>query len=122
MNPAALSSLPINDFEFLKFQRNIHRSMITRRNFLKGTALGMGALALSDQILDFKSWAKTNAESPVIPVPTLCNGCGNRCAIYAHVKNNRIWKIEGNPEANGNRGFICPKGHGYIHDLYNPQR
>ena len=82
----------------------------------------MGALALSDQILDFKSWAKTNAESPVIPVPTLCNGCGNRCAIYAHVKNNRIWKIEGNPEANGNQGFICPKGHGYIHDLYNPQR
>jgi len=82
----------------------------------------MGALALSDQILDFKSWAKTNAESPVSRVPTLCNGCGNRCAIYAHVKNNRIWKIEGNPEANGNQGFICPKGHGYIHDLYNPQR
>jgi len=82
----------------------------------------MGALALSDQILDFKSWAKTNAEAPVTRVPTTCNGCGNRCAIFAYVKNGRLWRIEGNPEANGNQGLICPKGHGYIHDLYNPDR
>ena len=55
-------------------------------------------------------------------VPTICNGCGNRCGIFAYVKNGRIWKIEGNPEANGNLGVICPKGHGYLHDLYNPDR
>jgi thiosulfate reductase/polysulfide reductase chain A len=38
------------------------------------------------------------------------------------VKNERLWKIEGNPEANGNLGMVCPKGHGYLHDLYNPHR
>jgi len=96
--------------------------MITRRRFLKGTAVGLGALALSDQLLDFRSWAKVSSEAPVTRIPTFCNGCGNRCAIFAHVKNNRIWKVEGNPEANGNQGFICPKGHGYIHDLYSPDR
>jgi len=96
--------------------------MITRRRFLKGAALSAGALALSDQLLDFRSWAKASSEAPVTRIPTFCNGCGNRCGIFALVKNNRIWKVEGNPEANGNKGLICPKGHGYIHDLYNPDR
>ncbi len=65
---------------------------------------------------------KGSQEAPVTRVPTFCNGCGNRCAIYAYVKNGRLWKIEGNPEANGNLGLVCPRGHGYIHDLYSPER
>ena len=27
-------------------------------------------------------------------VPTFCNGCGNRCAIFAFVKNGRLWKVD----------------------------
>ena len=96
--------------------------MITRRNFLKATTLAWPSLALSDHLLSFKSWSPRQADAPISKIPTLCNGCGNRCAIFAYVKNNRLWKIEGNPEANGNQGYICPKGHGYIHDLYNPDR
>ena len=84
--------------------------------------MGAGALSLSYNLLDFKTWAKTSQEAPVTRVPTFCNGCGNRCAIFAFVKNGRLWKIEGNPEANGNLGVVCPRGHGYIHDLYNPDR
>src|SRR4030042_1203730 len=95
---------------------------ITRRGFLKGAALGAGALSLSDPLLDFKSWAQANAECPGPRIPTFWNGCGNRCGIFAYVKNGRLWKIEGNPEANGNLGVICPKGHGYLHELYNPSR
>lgn len=93
---------------------------ISRRRFLQGSALTAGALSLG--LIDFQSWAKASAEAPVRRVPTLCNGCGNRCAVFAYVKNGRIWRIEGNPEANGNQGVICPKGHGYLHDLYNPNR
>lgn len=95
---------------------------MTRRGFLKGAALGAGALSFGPHLLDFKSWARENAKAPVFRVPTLCNGCGNRCAIFAYVKNGRLWRIEGNPEANGNQGVVCPKGHGYAHDLYNPNR
>lgn len=84
--------------------------------------MGAGALSLSYNLLDFKTWAKTSQEAPVTRVPTFCNGCGNRCAIFAYVKNGRLWKIEGNPEANGNLGLVCPRGHGYIHDLYSPER
>ncbi len=93
---------------------------VSRRGFLKGSALSAAALSMGT--LDFKAWAKTQSQAQARSIPTFCNGCGNRCSIFAYVKNSRIWKIEGNPEANGNQGVICPKGHGYIHDLYNPDR
>ena len=93
---------------------------LSRRGFLKGTAVSAAALSMGT--LDFKAWAKTQDRGQVTRTPTFCNGCGNRCSIFAYVKNSRIWKIEGNPEANGNQGVICPKGHGYIHELYNPDR
>jgi thiosulfate reductase / polysulfide reductase chain A len=95
---------------------------ITRRSFLKVTSAGVGALSLNYELLDFKNWAHASAKAPVTRIPTFCNGCGNRCAIFTYVKNGRLWKIEGNPEANGNLGVICPKGHGYLHELYNPSR
>jgi thiosulfate reductase/polysulfide reductase chain A len=95
---------------------------LTRRGFLKVAGTTIGTITLSHDLLDFKNWVHASAEVPVIRIPTFCNGCGNRCGIFAFVKNGRLWKIEGNPEANGNLGVICPKGHGYLHDLYNPQR
>jgi thiosulfate reductase / polysulfide reductase chain A len=96
---------------------------ISRRTFLKGTALTVGSLSLGSMgSFDFKTWARTSADAPVTRIPTTCNGCGNRCAIFAYVKNGRIWKVEGNPDANGNQGLLCPRGHGHIHDLYNPIR
>lgn len=95
---------------------------ITRRNFLKATTLTFGSFCLSSEILDFNTWAEKSREAPITKVPTTCNGCGNRCGIFAFVKNGRVWKIEGNPEANGNLGVICPKGHAYLNDLYSPYR
>jgi thiosulfate reductase/polysulfide reductase chain A len=101
---------------------DINRFKITRRGFLKTAGTTIGVLSLSHELLDFKNWARASAEAPVTRIPTFCNGCGNRCGIFASVKNGRLWKIEGNPEANGNLGVLCPKGHGYLHDLYNPHR
>jgi thiosulfate reductase/polysulfide reductase chain A len=95
---------------------------ITRRGFLKTAVAGAGAFSLTSGLLDFQKWVHASAGAAVTSVPTICNGCGNRCGIFAHVKNGRLWKIEGNPDANGNLGVICPKGHGYLHDLYNPNR
>ncbi|MBM4349880.1 MAG: molybdopterin oxidoreductase [Deltaproteobacteria bacterium] len=95
---------------------------MTRRGFLKVAGTGLTAATLGNTLLDFAAWEKEVQASPVEMIPTQCNGCGNRCGIFAYVKNGRIWKIEGNPEANGNLGLICSKGHGYIHDLYSPQR
>ncbi len=98
------------------------RLPISRRRFLQGAVFSAGALSIGASLPGFKTWAKTSAQGPITRVPTTCGGCGNRCAIFAYVKNNRLWRIEGNPEANGNKGLVCPKGHGYLHDLYNPDR
>lgn len=95
---------------------------ITRRGFLKTAVAGAGVLSLTPGCLDPNRWAHASADAAVTSVPTICNGCGNRCGIFAHVKNGRLWKVEGNPDANGNLGVICPKGHGYLHDLYSPHR
>ncbi|OGP73346.1 MAG: hypothetical protein A2V86_16475 [Deltaproteobacteria bacterium RBG_16_49_23] len=95
---------------------------MTRRGFLKVAGTGLTAATLGNTLLDFAAWEKEIQAAPTEMIPTQCNGCGNRCGILAYVKNGRIWKIEGNPEANGNLGLICPKGHGYVHELYNPQR
>lgn len=95
---------------------------LSRRGFLKTTAATAGGLALSSDLLDLRRWARANAGGPLQKTPTICNGCGNRCGIIAFVKNGRLWKIEGNPEANGNLGVVCPKGHGYLYDLYSPSR
>lgn len=100
----------------------IRNLKLTRRNFLRATAVTIGALFISSDILNFKTWAEKSIEAPIKKVPTICNGCGNRCAIFVFVKNGRVWKIEGNPEANGNLGVVCPKGHGYLNDLYSPYR
>ena len=103
-------------------QKNLDGRRITRRSFLKATAATAGAISLGHSLFEFKNWAQTRAEAPLTRIPTICNGCGNRCGIFGYVKNGRIWKIEGNPEANGNLGGVCPRGHGYLHDLYNPDR
>ncbi len=95
---------------------------VTRRGFLKVAGTGLTAVSLGNALLDFRTWEEESQAAPVEVIPTQCNGCGNRCGILAHVKSGRIWKIEGNPEANGNLGLICPKGHGYVHELYNPHR
>jgi len=100
----------------------MERLNITRRSFLKTATAGVAALSLAPGLLDFKQWAHASANAAVTIVPTICNGCGNRCGLFAYVKNGRLWKVEGNPEANGNLGVVCPKGHGYLYDLYNPAR
>ena len=101
-------------------EKRSHSFTISRRAFLKGSAAT--AVALSAGILDFESWAREFKTLPVTRIPTICGGCGNRCALVVSVKGGRVWKIEGNPEANGNRGAVCPRGHGYLHDMYNPRR
>jgi thiosulfate reductase/polysulfide reductase chain A len=96
---------------------------ISRRTFLKlagGSALALATLEGFGCDI-WKSKAGLNQEVKIIP--TQCQGCGaNRCAVFAYVRNGRVWKIEGNPEANNNLGTVCPRGHGYLHELYDPDR
>lgn len=95
---------------------------ITRRNFLIGSAAGTASL-LAASYVDFDAWASNQKVTGELKVtPTLCDACGNWCAIKVHTRGGRIWKAEGNPLAGNNRGRMCAKGHGFLHEPYNPDR
>ncbi len=95
---------------------------ITRRKFLIGSAAGSASL-LAASYVNFDAWAsREKVQGDLKVTPTLCDACGNWCAIKVHTRGGRIWKAEGNPLAGDNRGRMCAKGHGFLHEVYNPDR
>ena len=95
---------------------------LNRRTFLK-LAGGAVAAASALGILNFNHWKTISQKAHLIKYATQCQGCGaNRCGIFVYTKNGRVCKVEGNPIANNNLGYVCTRGHGYIHELYNPAR
>ena len=55
-------------------------------------------------------------------VRTVCSTCYCGCGVFAHVKNGKVIKIEGDPEHPNNKGELCPKGLSGIELLYHPDR
>ncbi len=98
------------------------RQGITRRKFLVSSAAG-GASLVAGSYMSFGSGAsKEKGSTEVKMTPTLCDGCGNWCAINVYTRGGRIWKAEGNPIAGNNMGRICAKGHALLHEVYSKDR
>lgn len=62
-------------------------------------------------------------------IPTFCHGCGAakpKCGILCHVKNGRLIRVEGNPEAMNNWGrgstALCAKAYTAAQFVYAPDR
>ena len=55
-------------------------------------------------------------------VATLCEMCVWRCGLRAKVKDERIYKLEGNPFHPHSRGMLCPRGQAGIATAYDPDR
>ena len=55
-------------------------------------------------------------------VRTICQGCHCDCGVLAHVENERVVKIEGDPNHPMNQGSLCPKGLSATQFLYHPDR
>jgi thiosulfate reductase / polysulfide reductase chain A len=95
---------------------------ITRRKFLAASAAG-GAAVVAGSYLTLDSMAAKEIPAQDINIiPTLCDGCGNWCAINVYTRGGKIWKAEGNPIAGNNLGRICAKGHALLHEVYNKDR
>jgi thiosulfate reductase/polysulfide reductase chain A len=95
---------------------------ITRRKFIAASAAG-GASLVAGSYLTFDSWAaKKKPPQDVKITPTLCDGCGNWCAINVYTRGGQLWKAEGNPIAGNNVGRMCGKGHALLHEVYNKDR
>ncbi|MCL5038838.1 MAG: molybdopterin-dependent oxidoreductase, partial [Firmicutes bacterium] len=96
---------------------------ISRRTFLKATAATTGALAaVGAEGISFDRWQKAMAAAPETVVPTICEMCGVKCGILAHVKDGRVVKIEGNPKHPFSSGRLCARGNAGMKTLYDPDR
>lgn len=94
---------------------------ISRRTFLKAGALA-GAACAAPAVFAFPSFVRGAAEQPVAKMPSTCNGCSTNCALWVYVKNGRLWKLEGVPQAMKNEGKLCARAYGVAADVYNPDR
>jgi thiosulfate reductase / polysulfide reductase chain A len=92
-------------------------SGITRRTFLKisgGTVLGGLASAAGIGALTHGAWAESPSMKPDRVVPTFCELCFWKCGVLAYVKDDKVYKIEGNPKHPLSNGMLCPRGAGAV--------
>src|SRR5665647_849260 len=95
---------------------------ISRRTFLQVAAGTAAVGAGAPHLMDMKVFSASIADAPVTKVPSYCNGCSTGCPMFAYVKNGRLWKVEGHPQAMKNFGTLCARAHGVASDLYNKDR
>lgn len=51
-----------------------------------------------------------------------CRICHGGCGVLVHVKEDRVIKIEGDPQSPISKGTLCPKGLASIQLVYHPNR
>ncbi len=101
-------------------------SDLSRRQFIKIGSASAGAVAFSGLPtrwwgLDGNGVYDPGTEGAKV-IPTFCELCFWKCGVLAHVKDNRVTKIVGNPAHPLSRGKLCPRGTGGIGLLYDPDR
>src|SRR3974390_1768689 len=53
---------------------------------------------------------------------SVCRGCHGGCGALLHVRDGKLIKVEGNPDAPLNHGSLCPIGVSAIDLVYHPDR
>ena len=104
---------------------------LNRRDFIKKSALASGVAATATMAPSVAA-PQTNAmdEAKPLPaapgkgkwVPTTCQGCTSWCPAEGFVQDGRVVKVRGNQLSKSHSGFVCPRGHLAIGQLYDPDR
>ncbi len=92
-----------------------------RRTFLKASAAA-AVVSSVPLYVSFNNYKKAAEDATVHKIPSFCQGCTSYCGIIAHVKNDRLWKIEGHPIHLKSRGHLCARGHGMADYAYSKDR
>jgi thiosulfate reductase/polysulfide reductase chain A len=102
--------------------------MKTRRDFIKISALGVGATAITagaaKAVLGSSLFGNDTGDSETLRrVPTYCEVCFWKCAGWAHVtEDGKIKKITGNDDDPQCNGRLCPRGTGGVGMFSDPDR
>ncbi|MBI5025206.1 MAG: molybdopterin-dependent oxidoreductase [Nitrospirae bacterium] len=101
---------------------------IKRRDFLKASVATGAAVALSGG-LTLNAFANgkdqktgSGGTEPGKWIPSTCQGCTQWCPCEFFVQNSRAVKVRGNQLSKVNLGYVCPRGHLMLQELYDPDR
>jgi formate dehydrogenase major subunit len=91
---------------------------LTRRDFLKVTGVGVGALALSELGFDLAHAYQVRQNLRIAGATqshSICPYCAVGCALVAYTRKNsdgtvQLLQIEGDPDSPITEGRLCPKG------------
>lgn len=96
---------------------------LSRRRFLKISAATFGAGAVGTQFTGCGFFGGGEpATGNVEKITTYCEMCGWFCGAIGHVRDGKLWKLEGNPIDPGCRGRLCPRGTAGVGAHYDPDR
>jgi thiosulfate reductase/polysulfide reductase chain A len=102
------------------------KSGLSRRNFFKLGAATAGALAVGRFVPS--AVAKAARQADLLDgtgsgyINTLCEMCVWRCGVRAKVVNERVVKLEGNPDSPHSKGRLCARGQSGLMNTYDPDR
>jgi thiosulfate reductase/polysulfide reductase chain A len=102
--------------------------MTSRRNFIKISAFGAGALVVGTGKINALKGLSSPEEVKKLVVdlkrtPTYCEVCFWKCAGWVYkTSEGKIWKIIGNDEDQHSNGRFCPRGTGGVGMYYDEDR
>ena len=97
-------------------------------NRMKGKPYEIGAFGRMPGVCQLpgpqvkRNWPDRNKYKNVKKVPGVCQLCSTVCGTIGYVKDDRVIKIEGNPNDPNSRGHLCARGHAGLNHLYHPER
>lgn len=91
----------------------------TRRDFIKISSVGLGAVALSSPVINYISGNKedtpNDTDGKISRHANYCEVCFWNCAGWVYKnEEGKIWKIVGNDDDPHSNGRFCPRGTGGI--------
>jgi len=95
---------------------------ISRRDFIKQSAVAAAATAIGMSVPAEMKAAKNKAEGDWRWDKSVCRFCGTGCGIMVAVKNDKIVAVKGDPAAPVNRGLNCIKGYFNAKIMYGEDR
>jgi nitrate reductase NapA len=96
---------------------------ITRRDFIKSSAVAAAAAAADITILGLnEALAATAPDKSIHWDKSACRYCGVGCGVLVGVKDGRVVATQGDPDAPVNRGLLCIKGYFLAKVMYGKDR
>lgn len=97
----------------------------TRRNFLKlggASVVGIALGGIGTALQPIKAYAETFTLLKTKEVINICPFCSVTCHVIAHVRDEKIVHVEGDPDYPVSEGALCAKGASLLQYVNNEKR